>query len=209
MKPPGLKGEWSKPESVTVNAAGVPTYTWTWAAWPEEHAPAEEQEAMSTGADNKTMPVTPAYADNHERIFGKRPVQRGAFVMRCSACDGVSFPPDARLYMCPRCKGWTYGSVDIAVAPPPPEMALNAPVLSGRFYEDAAQSPVDGSPINSRAKHREHMHRHGLTMAGDYSGTWKKAEQDRLRARTPEASGRDSRARKETLGRALYELRRK
>jgi len=29
MRLPGLKGEWMKPDSVSANEAGVPTYTWT------------------------------------------------------------------------------------------------------------------------------------------------------------------------------------
>lgn len=37
----------------------------------------------------------------------------------------------------------------------------------------------DGTDISSRSKHREYMHRHGLTTADDYTETWAKAQKER------------------------------
>ena len=37
----------------------------------------------------------------------------------------------------------------------------------------------DGTDISSRSKHREYMHRHGLTTADDYTETWAKAQKAR------------------------------
>lgn len=170
---------------------------------------------MSTGADPKTMPVTAAYEAGHAAAFGERvrteTVERRVYVMRCSACDGVQHPEGASLKFCDRCKGWTVASVDASLAPPPKiDAALNAPILSGRFYENSI-SPVDGSDIGSRRRYEEHNKRHGVTNASDYTKTHARAaaerEKQRQSALSGKATGRDSAARREQLGRALYQAR--
>lgn len=43
-------------------------------------------------------------------------------------------------------------------------------------YMENARSPIDGSDIGSRSKHREHMKRHDVVPASDFTETWRKAE---------------------------------
>lgn len=81
------------------------------------------------------------------------------------------------------------------------ERALDAPILSGRFYENV-QSPIDGSDIGSRTKHREHMKQHNVTIATDYAGEWEKAKAQREAMQKGE---HDTSERKEAVERAWYE----
>lgn len=172
---------------------------------------------MSTGADAKTMPVTDAYATEHERIFGERRlpterVERRVYVSRCSACDGVTFKPGELLFDCARCKGKDcYGLVDAATAPPLQEAneAKNAPVMAGRFYENTSIITADekGKPlkvdIGTRMKHRDYLRRTGLATADDFKESWK----PEVMARAKRADElRDDRDRHETVGRNLYEV---
>lgn len=48
-----------------------------------------------------------------------------------------------------------------------------------RSYNDL--KATDGTPIDSRAKHRAYMRMHGLTTADDFTDTWKKAAEARKR----------------------------
>lgn len=127
-----------------------------------------------SGADPKTMPVTEAYATEHERIFGERrtPVERVGrlvFVSRCAACDGVSFDPGALLFDCPRCKAKDcYGLVDASIAPPLREEneARNAPIMVDRFMEGAVST--EGVDIGSRRKREDYKRATGATDASDF-----------------------------------------
>lgn len=65
---------------------------------------------------------------------------------------------------------------------------------------------TDGTPINSRKKHREYMKEKGLAMAGDFTGTWERAAADRERVSRGE---NDRTERRDAIGRALYERRRR
>lgn len=38
---------------------------------------------------------------------------------------------------------------------------------------------TDGTPINTRRRHREYMQANGLALASDYTESWKKADQQR------------------------------
>jgi hypothetical protein len=38
---------------------------------------------------------------------------------------------------------------------------------------------TDGTPINTRRRHREYMQQNGLAMASDYTESWKQAEKRR------------------------------
>lgn len=139
---------------------------------------------MSTGADAKTMPVTAAYEDGHERIFGpSAPVAertaRRVYVSRCSACDGVSFETKALLFNCGRCGGKDcYGLVDASIAPPLREEneARNAPIMVDRFMEGAVST--DGVDIGSRRKRSDYMRATGSTDKSDYGAD----HGDRVRA---------------------------
>lgn len=80
-------------------------------------------------------------------------------------------------------------------------LAVNAPVLTGRFYENTAAT--DGTDIGSRKKHREYMKKNGLAMQSDFSGEWGRAEKERAAIRSGEA---DRKARKEAIERAIHQL---
>lgn len=62
---------------------------------------------------------------------------------------------------------------------------------------------TDGTPIDSRAKHREYMHRHGLAMADDFKGVWAKADARRAEFST---TGGDHAARRATVERVIHQL---
>ena len=79
----------------------------------------------------------------------------------------------------------------------PPERAVDAPILSGRFYENTRAT--DGSDIGSRSKHRRYMREHGLTTADDYSPRYFEGIK-RERERAAKAS------RREAIARRLYEI---
>jgi hypothetical protein len=81
----------------------------------------------------------------------------------------------------------------------PESLAINAPVLAGRFYENTAAT--DGADIGSRKRHREYMKRHGLAMESDYRQEWVGAEKERQAIRSGE---HDRKGRKEAVERAMY-----
>ena len=78
-----------------------------------------------------------------------------------------------------------------------PERAVDAPILSGRFYEGT--KTFEGEDIGSRAKYEAYCRRNGVTNAGDFSEKWYadvKATQKR------EAK----KSRREAIARALYQM---
>jgi hypothetical protein len=62
---------------------------------------------------------------------------------------------------------------------------------------------TDGTDLSSRRKHAEYMKRNDLAMATDYTQTWAKAS----KAREDMLSGKpfDSRSRRESIAKAMYE----
>lgn len=65
---------------------------------------------------------------------------------------------------------------------------------------------TDGTPLDSKRKHREYMQRNGLALSSDYTETIAKDSVQRVRR----AHGELDRAeRRETIGRALHESRRR
>lgn len=97
---------------------------------------------MSTGADPKTMAITPEYADGFERTFGNRKPQRGRWVMD---------PATAKLVPADQYH--------------PPEKACHAPIVTDRHYEGVRAT--DGADIGSRRKRKEYMRRNGLVDGDD------------------------------------------
>jgi hypothetical protein len=71
---------------------------------------------------------------------------------------------------------------------PPSGFNAQDNVLAGDRSYDGLRA-TDGSDISSRSKHREYMHRHGLTTADDYKETWAKAVKDREAYRRGERGG--------------------
>jgi hypothetical protein len=65
---------------------------------------------------------------------------------------------------------------------------------------------TDGTPIDSRTKHREYMHRHGVTVASDYTQTWAKAAEKRADLFS---TGGDHRARRAAVEQAVAKLERR
>jgi hypothetical protein len=137
------------------------------------------------------MGYTTEGRDNHERIFGKKKIERGRWVQ----------DPQT-------------GKLVPAAEYVPAATALNAPVMVDRFYEGTSIQTLNEKgekvtvDLGSRQKHRTYMKDHGLTTVDDYNGkggTWDRAQQKRDAIRSGRATGHDSKARKEALGRALYE----
>lgn len=60
---------------------------------------------------------------------------------------------------------------------------------------------TDGTPIDSRAKHRAYMKLHGVTTADDFKETWSRAQQQRERYYT-----RGGTVTKDDIGRAIHQL---
>lgn len=64
---------------------------------------------------------------------------------------------------------------------------------------------TDGTPIDSRAKHRQYMKANNLTTADDFNGAWRKAAAQRADFFT---TGGDHAARREAVERAVHQLER-
>lgn len=79
--------------------------------------------------------------------------------------------------------------------------ALHSPFMVDRYMEGVVAQ--DGTDIGSRRKRREYMKMNGLADADDFKGTWERAAKDREKVFAGE---HDHAARREALGRALYQL---
>lgn len=65
---------------------------------------------------------------------------------------------------------------------------------------------TDGTDISTRTRHQQYMKRNNLTVAEDFTQHWEKAAKEREKV----FNGQVDRAeRRETIGRALHEARRK
>lgn len=78
-------------------------------------------------------------------------------------------------------------------------LALDAPILMDRFYENTAAP--DGTDIGSRRKHREYMKRNNLTITSDFTESWSAAGRERAAIRSGE---HDKRERREQIERAIH-----
>lgn len=129
---------------------------------------------MVVGEQIVSQAQTKAFDEGYERVFGDRKPQRGRWVWDEKAGKLVS----ADEYV-------------------PPERAVDAPILSGRFYENT--STTDGVDIGSRQKHRAYMRDRGLAPADDFSPGY----YERVRKQAQEEHRRE---RRETIARRLYEI---
>lgn len=77
--------------------------------------------------------------------------------------------------------------------------AIHNAQFGDRHYDGLRAT--DGTPIDSRSKHREYMRRHGLTTTDDYTNTWKQAENERQKFRKAEHQDKQLR---ETIAREFY-----
>jgi hypothetical protein len=119
---------------------------------------------------------TKEYDEGYERTFGDRKPVRGRWVY--DPAQQKLVPADE------------YQAAD-------PEVAANAGILSGRFYENTRAT--DGADIGSRKKHRDYMRAHGLAPADDFSpGYYEKLRRNReLEAR---------KAKRERIERKFWEI---
>lgn len=88
------------------------------------------------------------------------------------------------------------------------ERAIDAPIMSGRFYEN--QKTVEGHDIGSRQKHRTYMKDRGLTTTDDFDrpgGYWDRAEKERQLMR--QGIFPDRKERREEVARINYEVEKK
>lgn len=72
-----------------------------------------------------------------------------------------------------------------------------------RHYNDL--KATDGTPIDSRAKHRAYMKAHGLTTMDDFKGEWDRA----AAARADYLSGRKGSISRQDIERAIHTLQEK
>ena len=73
-------------------------------------------------------------------------------------------------------------------------------LASDAIYDGLRAS--DGTPIDTRTKHREYMRRNGLTTIDDFTDTWKHARKQRDDYYT----GKKGTVTKDDIGRAIHQL---
>lgn len=65
---------------------------------------------------------------------------------------------------------------------------------------------TDGTPIDSRTKHRAYMKANGLALNGDFKETFAKAKEEREKRFAGDWGDRDRREQREAIGKITYEL---
>jgi hypothetical protein len=88
---------------------------------------------------------------------------------------------------------------------PPPRTVTDAALWNDRSYD--GMRATDGTPINSRTKHREYMKANDLTTADDYKGEWAQARKQRDAYFTGQSGA--GAVRREDVARAIAQLERK
>lgn len=94
-----------------------------------------------------------------------------------------------------------YELVEITDDYQPVPMASHNALAGDRHYDGLRAT--DGTPIDSRSKHREYMQRHGLATADDFRQSWAQAEKRRTDYRT---TGRGGAVTRDDVGRAIHKL---
>lgn len=74
-------------------------------------------------------------------------------------------------------------------------------VVNDRHYDGLRAT--DGTPIDTRAKHREYMRRNGLTTIDDFTKTWERAAQERA---DYFKAGKGGAVTREDVARAIFKL---
>jgi len=85
---------------------------------------------------------------------------------------------------------------------PPPRTVTDAALWNDRSYDGLRAT--DGTPIDSRSKHREYMKVNGLTTADDFTNTWAKSRQQRDAYFTGQSGS--GAVRREDVARAIAQL---
>ena len=103
---------------------------------------------------------------------------------------------------------WVYrnregGGVDVYEKGTEPEIerAMHNALAGDRHYDGLRAT--DGTPIDSRTKHREYMKRHGLTTVDDYKQTWAQAEKQREVYRNGKGGGAVTR---DDIARTIHQM---
>lgn len=132
---------------------------------------------MAAGEPIVSQARTREFEEGYERVFGDRKPVRGRWV-------------------------WDSGAQKLVPAEDyqGPTLAVDAPILTGRFYENT--QATDGTDIGSRRKHRNYMKANNLTIATDYTETWKKQAADRERMKQGDF---DHKARREEVAWAFHQ----
>jgi hypothetical protein len=100
------------------------------------------------------------------------------YAYRCATCGRVdehvmsihAYVSNAPAFYC--CAAQMPRFISVA-----PGVALGNALASERHY-DGLRAP-DGTPIDTRAKHREYMRANNLTTVDDFAGTWKRDAEQR------------------------------
>jgi hypothetical protein len=132
---------------------------------------------MVVGEQIVSQAATEEFRENHERIFGDKKPQRGRWVW------------DARLGKL----------VPFDEYHPEPE-AVNAPIMSGRCFEN--QVAPDGTDIGSRAKLKQWMRETGNADYDDFAGAREKRAKEEAAKKRGEF--KTDKALREQIGRELY-----
>jgi len=88
---------------------------------------------------------------------------------------------------------------------PPIRTITDAALWNDRSYDGLAAT--DGTPINSRTKHREYMKANGLTTADDFKNTWAESRKQRDAYFTGQSGS--GAVRREDVARAIAQLERR
>lgn len=141
---------------------------------------------MVVGEPIVSQAQTKAFDEGYERTFGERPANvRGRYVYVAELGRCVKVGEDWR-----------------------PTDAERVPVVGDSHY-DGLQA-TDGTDISTRTRHREYMRRHGLTTVDDFTETFKAKAKEREAYFTEDRGpAEESKHRRETIGRAIYELEKK
>lgn len=130
---------------------------------------------MVAGQAIQTQAQTKEYDEGFERTFGERKRARGRF--RWNPETNQTEPIDA---------DWTDAETRAQVS------------TEEIVYGDA--KATDGTPINTRKRHREYLQRNGLAMMGDFSDGYRESV-----AKSKERA--DDKHRREIVERAFYKSR--
>lgn len=135
----------------------------------------DPKRGMVAGCAIQTQPQTKEFDEGYERTFGAgRKAQRGRFVWDKERKELVQVDAD-----------WT--GAESRARTPTEELV----------YGNALAT--DGTPINSKRKHREYLKQNGLAMAGDFSPQYQERE-----ARNRE--WKEDSARREQISRDVYKI---
>jgi hypothetical protein len=137
---------------------------------------------MVAGKPIKTGDASKEYDEGHARTFGDRKAERGRWVY-----TDRGQPLSEPIWVS---EDW---------ANPGHETGRRS---DAEIYNNLRAT--DGTPIDSRTKHRNYMKANGLAMTEDFKEHFKKAEKRREEVLSGNA---DSKERREVIGRALHEAR--